>query len=184
MRHASRGRGSPASFSAIPSAASEYVNEADRRTVLRLFPYGLYAVTVRSGDQDHGITAAWVMQASFAPPMVVASVESESRALPMIRDAKAFAVNVLAAEQRELAARLGGASGAAAPAKLAGTPAKAGPVTGAPVLTQALGWLECRLVATMPAGDHTLVLGEVVEAGAEREGTVLTLAETGMKYSG
>jgi flavin reductase (DIM6/NTAB) family NADH-FMN oxidoreductase RutF len=36
----------------------------------------------------------------------------------------------------------------------------------------------------MPAGDHTLVLGEVVEAGAEREGTALTLAETGMKYSG
>ena len=50
------------------------------------------------------------MQASFAPPMVVVSVESESRCLPMIRDAKAFAVNVLAAEQRDLAARLGRAA--------------------------------------------------------------------------
>jgi flavin reductase (DIM6/NTAB) family NADH-FMN oxidoreductase RutF len=106
------------------------VNEADRRTVLRLFPYGLYAVTVRSGEQDHGITAAWVMQASFAPAMVVASVESESRALPMIRDAKAFALNVLATEQRDLAARLGGTSASGAPAKLAGTPAKAGPSPG------------------------------------------------------
>jgi flavin reductase (DIM6/NTAB) family NADH-FMN oxidoreductase RutF len=160
------------------------VNEADRRTVLRLFPYGLYAITVRSGDQDHGITAAWVMQASFAPSMLVASVESESRALPMIRDARAFAVNVLASEQRDLASRLGHASPTEAPPKLAGTLTKAGPVLGVPVLTQALGWLECRLVATMPAGDHTLVLGEIVEAGAEREGTTLTLAETGMKYSG
>jgi flavin reductase (DIM6/NTAB) family NADH-FMN oxidoreductase RutF len=160
------------------------VNDADRRTVLRLFPYGLYAITVRSGGADHGITAAWVMQASFAPSMVVASVESESRALPMIRDAKAFVVNVLAAEQRDLASRLGHSSPAESPPKLAETPSRPGPVTGLPVLTQALGWLECRLVATMPAGDHTLVLGEVVEAGAEREGTALTLAETGMKYSG
>jgi flavin reductase (DIM6/NTAB) family NADH-FMN oxidoreductase RutF len=160
------------------------VNDPDRRTVLRLFPYGLYAITVRSGGAEHGIAAAWVMQASFAPSMVVASVESESRALPMIRDAKAFAVNVLATEQRDLASRLGSASAATAPAKLSGAPTRPGPVTGVPVLTQSLGWLECRLVATMPAGDHTLVLGEVVEAGAEREGTALTLAETGMKYSG
>ncbi len=160
------------------------MNEADRRTVLRLFPYGLYAITVRSGDEQHAIAAAWVMQASFSPAMVVVSIESESRLLPMLRDAKGFAVNVLAAEQRELASRLGSASPTASPAKLAGTPTTPGPVTGVPVLTQALGWLECRLVATMPAGSHTLVLGEVVEAGAEREGTALTLAETGMKYSG
>ena len=52
------------------------------------------------------------------------------------------------------------------------------------MIAPCLGWLECRLVATMPAGDHTLVLGEVVEAGVEREGLPLTLAETGMKYSG
>lgn len=159
------------------------MNDADRRTVLRLFPYGLYAVTVRHGDQEHGITAAWVTQASFAPAMVVVSIESESRALPMLRDAKAFALNVLTAEQRDVATRLG-VSSTAAPPKLAGIPTKPGPATGVPVLTGALGWLECRMVATMPAGDHTLVLGEVVEAGAEREGTALTLAETGMKYSG
>jgi flavin reductase (DIM6/NTAB) family NADH-FMN oxidoreductase RutF len=44
--------------------------------------------------------------------------------------------------------------------------------------------VECRFVATMPSGDHTLVLGEVVEAGVEREGKPLTLAESGMKYAG
>jgi flavin reductase (DIM6/NTAB) family NADH-FMN oxidoreductase RutF len=159
------------------------VNETAKQTVLRHFPYGLHAVTVRSGDDQHAIVAAWVMQASFAPPMVLVSAESESRCLPMIRDAKAFAVNVLAAEQRDLATRLGLGSGAGAQ-KLSGVPTKPGPVTGTPVIASCLGWLECRLVATMPAGDHTLVLGEVVEAGVEREGLPLTLAEAGMKYSG
>jgi flavin reductase (DIM6/NTAB) family NADH-FMN oxidoreductase RutF len=157
------------------------VNEIDKQTVLRLFPYGLHAVTVRAGDGRHAIAAAWVMQASFAPPMMVVSTESESRCLPMIRDAKAFAVNVLGTEQRELASRLGGGASAQ---KLSEAPTRPAPVTGTPVITSCLGWLECRLVATMPAGDHTLVLGEIVEAGVEREGLPLTLAETGMKYSG
>jgi flavin reductase (DIM6/NTAB) family NADH-FMN oxidoreductase RutF len=137
---------------------------------------------VQSGDEQHAIVAAWVIQASFAPPMVVVAAESESRCLPMIRDAKAFAVNVLGAEQRDLASRLG--HGDTTAPKLSGVPTKPAPVTGAPVILSGLGWLECRLVATMPAGDHTLVLGEVVEAGVEREGSPLTLAETGMKYSG
>jgi flavin reductase (DIM6/NTAB) family NADH-FMN oxidoreductase RutF len=159
------------------------VNESDKQTVLRSFPYGLHAVTVRSGEDQHAIAAAWVMQVSFTPPMVVVASERESRCLPMIRDAKAFAVNVFGAEQRELAARLAQGGGAAAP-KLSGVPTRPAPVTGAPVITTCLGWLECRLVATMPAGDHTLVLGEIVEAGVEREGLPLTLAETGMKYSG
>jgi flavin reductase (DIM6/NTAB) family NADH-FMN oxidoreductase RutF len=47
-----------------------------------------------------------------------------------------------------------------------------------------LGWVECRVVATLPAGDHTLVLGEVVAAGVEHEGEALTLEEAGFKYSG
>jgi flavin reductase (DIM6/NTAB) family NADH-FMN oxidoreductase RutF len=52
------------------------------------------------------------------------------------------------------------------------------------VLAEALGWAECRVVATLPSGDHTLVLGEVVEAGVEHEGKrPLTLQESGLKYS-
>jgi flavin reductase (DIM6/NTAB) family NADH-FMN oxidoreductase RutF len=53
------------------------------------------------------------------------------------------------------------------------------------VLVDALGWLECRLVATLPSGDHTIVLGEVVDAGLEHAGAqALTLQEAGFKYSG
>lgn len=159
------------------------MNESAKKTVLRHFPYGLYAVTVMSEGEDHGMTANWVMQAAFTPPMVVVALENDSKSLPMIRDARAFAINVLAAGQRELAARLGRSS-RRAPHKLQAVATRAAPITGAPTLTDGLGWLECRLVATMPSGDHTLVLGEVVEAGVERDGQALTLAETGMKYSG
>jgi flavin reductase (DIM6/NTAB) family NADH-FMN oxidoreductase RutF len=159
------------------------LDESAKKTILRHFPYGMYAVTVMSEGEDHGITANWVMQAAFTPPMLVAALENDSKCLPMIRDARAFAVNVLAAGQRELAIQLARSS-SHHPYKLHAVPARPAPVTGAPILTEGLGWLECRLVATMPAGDHTLVLGEVVDAGLEREGQALTLGETGMKYAG
>jgi flavin reductase (DIM6/NTAB) family NADH-FMN oxidoreductase RutF len=159
------------------------VSDSAKRTVLRHFPYGLFAVTVMSEGEENAMTANWVMQAAFTPPMLVVALENDSKSLPMIRDARGFAVNVLAEGQRELAARLGRSS-RHIPYKLQNVPTRAAPATGAPILTEGLGWLECRVVATMPAGDHTLVLGEVLDAGVEREGKPLVLGDAGMKYAG
>src|SRR2546426_777114 len=55
------------------------MDEAAKKTVLRSFPYGLYAVTVAHGGEEHGMTANWVTQASFEPPMVVVAVENTSK---------------------------------------------------------------------------------------------------------
>jgi flavin reductase (DIM6/NTAB) family NADH-FMN oxidoreductase RutF len=163
------------------------MNAAAKETVLRHFTYGLYALTVKREGDEHGITANWVSQASFEPPMVVVAVESTSKMIEMIRDAHHFAISVFHEGQRDLADKLGrGAAGAAgASPKLKGIKTKPGPISGAPVLAEALGWVECRVVTTLPSGDHTLVLGEVVEAGVEHEEKrALTLQESGLKYAG
>jgi len=157
-------------------------NEA-KKTVLNRFPYGLYAITVSHGGNDHAMTANWVMQAAFEPPMVVTAVENGSKTIEMIRDSRHFAVNVLQEGQRDLAAKLGRTS-EQAPQKLKGIKTKPAPVSGAPVLVDGLGWVECRVVVTLPSGDHTPVLGEVVAAGVEHDGKALTLQETGFHYSG
>jgi len=159
------------------------MDEAAKKTILRHFPYGLYVVTVAAGGEDHGMTANWVMQAAFDPPMVVVALENTSKTLGMIRDSRHFAVNVLLDSQRELAGKLGRSS-EQAPQKLKGIKTKPAPVAGAPVIGDCLGWVECRVVATLPSGDHTLVLGEVVAAGVEHEGKPLTLQDAGFKYSG
>ena len=157
---------------------------AAKKTVLRLFPYGLYVVTVAYEGEEHGMTANWLTQAAFEPPMVVVAIENASRTIGMIRDARYFAVSLLAAGQRDLAGKLGRAS-SQVPQKLKGIKTKPAPVSKAPVLVEALGWLECRAIASLPAGDHTLVLGEVVEAGIENgDGQPLMLQDTGFKYSG
>jgi flavin reductase (DIM6/NTAB) family NADH-FMN oxidoreductase RutF len=158
------------------------MNDAAKETVLRQFRYGLYAITVKHGGDEHGLTAMWVSQASFDPAMVVVAVENNSKTIGMVRDAHHFALNVLRQGQRELATKLGRAS-ATTPHKLKGIRTKPAPTSGAPILTEALGWVECRVVATLPSGDHTLVLGEVLEAGVEQQGaTALTPEEAGLSY--
>lgn len=151
--------------------------------VLRTFPYGLYAVTVASGGEDHAMTANWVTQAAFDPPMVAVAIENTSKTIGMIRDSHSFAISVLQQSQRDLAGRLGRTS-EQAPQKLKGIKTKPAPVSGVPVLAEAVGWIECRVVATLPSGDHTIVLGAVVAAGVENEKAVaLTLQEAGFNYS-
>ena len=141
--------------------------------VLERFASGLHALTVKHGGEEHGMTASWVIQASF---------QNRSKTIGMIRDAHHFAISVLRAGQRDVAEKLGRAS-TGAPHKLKGIKTKPAPTSGVPVLADALGWVECRVVATLPSGDHTLVLGEVLEAGVEHEGAQpLTTREAGLEY--
>jgi flavin reductase (DIM6/NTAB) family NADH-FMN oxidoreductase RutF len=160
------------------------MDDAAKQTVLRHFPYGLYVVTVAASGEEHGMTANWVTQAAFEPPMIAIAVENTSKTIEMIRDAHYFGVSLLAAGQRDLAGKLGRSSDQA-PSKLKGIRTKPAPVSKTPVLADALGWVECRAIASLPAGDHTLVLGEVVEAGVENpDAQALTLQESGLEYSG
>ncbi len=159
------------------------MDEAIKKAILRHFPYGLYVVTVAHGGEDHGMTANWLTQAAFDPPMAVVAIENSSKTIGMIRDSHHFAINLLLTGQRDLAGKLGRSSDQA-PQKLKGIKTRPAPTAGTPVLVDALGWVECRVVATLPAGDHTLVLGEIVGAGVEHEGAPLTLQDAGFKYSG
>lgn len=158
------------------------MDEQAKRAVLRMFNYILTAVTVPGPDGGHGFTANWIAQAAFEPPMVSITVENDSKAIGLLRQARVFAVNIFASGQRELAGQLGRRS-KTNPDKFRGVATEPG-VTGCPLLLDALGYVECRVTGELPAGDHTLFLGEIVEAGVRRAGAPLTMAETGFRYFG
>ena len=159
------------------------MDPAIKKSVLRLFTYGLYAVTARQGDEASGMTANWLVQTSFEPPLVTLAAEAGSHTRGLIEASGAFAVNVYAIGQRELAGSLG-RTFAKHPDKLAGLKWTPGPATGSPLLADALGWVECRVQGSLASGDHQLFVAEVVEAGLNRDGQPLTLKEAGFKYSG
>jgi flavin reductase (DIM6/NTAB) family NADH-FMN oxidoreductase RutF len=161
------------------------MDESVKKAALRLFTYGLYAVSTGTPDRWNAFTANWVSQVSFDPPLVVVSVENTSVSLPIIRDSGHFAVHVFADEQRDLAGTLG-KTFARHPEKLNGLTFQAGD-TGCPRLLDTLGWVECEVVNEMPAGDSTLVLGRVTEAGiSEQTGAKepLTMRAAGFRHAG
>ncbi len=159
------------------------MDETTKKSVLRMFTYGLFAVTATQQGEVSAMTANWLSQASFEPPMVMLAVEADSQSRRVIEASGVFALNVLASGQRELAGQLGRAS-ARKPDKLAGIAWRPGPTTGAPLLDDALAWLECRVLGSLPAGDHVVLVAEVVEVGLNREGQPLTMAEAGFRYFG
>lgn len=160
------------------------MDQAAKKTVLRQFSYGLYAVTA-AHEGDRGVfTANWLSQVSFDPPLVALSVERDSSTLPLIRADGRFVVCPLAEGQRELAGALGRPRARAgdkyAALGLATVETNAGP----PALADALGYVVCRVVAETPAGDSVVLLGEVIEARPLADGEPLTMRAAGFRHAG
>lgn len=158
------------------------MDDAAKKTALRLFTYGLYAVTTGTGDDQNAFTANWLSQVSFDPPLVVVSVQNDSFSLPVIERTGLFAVNVFSADQRELSGRLGKPR-ARAPEKLTGLDIEPGE-TGVPLLKEAIASVECRVEGQLLAGDSTLILGRVVAATVRHEADPLTMRAAGFKHAG
>jgi len=144
----------------------------------------MYAVTSHHAGANGAFLANWLSQCSFDPPLLMLSVENESRTRNFIEASGFFAVHVLASGQREFAGMLG-RSGRTTPDKLKGVRWHPSPLTQSPLLEDTLGYLECRVRGTMPAGDSTIVVGEVVDAFlGDLALAPLTMQETGFKHFG
>ncbi len=128
--------------------------------LFRRLTTGVYVVGVAHEGRANAFTAAWIMEVSFDPPLLALSVNPEHDSYPLLKESGAFVVNVLREGQLELARHFGTQSGRDTD-KLAGcrtTPSS----SGAPVLLEAAAYLECRVIGSMPAGDHELIVARVV----------------------
>jgi 3-hydroxy-9,10-secoandrosta-1,3,5(10)-triene-9,17-dione monooxygenase reductase component len=147
------------------------IDPEEFRRVMGHFPAGVAVVTtVRPQGGPAGLTASAVCSVSLRPTLVLACVDLGSESHRHIEQSGVFAINVLGeAEGAELARRFSRAG--AAELKFQGVrhhPEQ----TGAPVLDDALAWLDCRVQQSHPAGDHSIFVGQVEAAGA-REGAPL-----------
>jgi flavin reductase (DIM6/NTAB) family NADH-FMN oxidoreductase RutF len=124
--------------------------------------HGVYVVTTKSGDRVNGMTAAWVSQVSLKPLLIVASIAPPRYSHDLIKASGVFAINVLASGQIDLGKRFGYKSGRKVD-KFAGLDYITA-ATGAPILPQAYAYFDLRLVDAFAAGDHTLFVGEVLDA--------------------
>jgi flavin reductase (DIM6/NTAB) family NADH-FMN oxidoreductase RutF len=158
------------------------LDQGAKKTLLRKIPHGVFICGVAEAGEINGFTASWVTQGSFEPPLVVMAVRADSTSNGMIQRTGRFSLNVLAADQKDLAAVF------FKPQKGVGGRFDAAPfhlgALGLPILDDALGAVECELVGQVAHGDHTVFVGEVKSAVLHRDGASLELAGTGWQYGG
>jgi flavin reductase len=145
-----------------PAVPRPAVDVSAFREAMGSFPTGVTVVTVASDDGNiHGMTVNSFSSVSLDPMLVLVCLQKTSRGLGLIERAGAFAVNVLSARQHDVSRRFANRHRPVGPAMFDGVPFEPG-VTGCPVLVDATASFDCRLRQCHRAGDHLIVLGEVV----------------------
>jgi flavin reductase (DIM6/NTAB) family NADH-FMN oxidoreductase RutF len=128
------------------------------RDALRHFPAGVTIVTIKSGLEVHGLTVSAFASISPEPPLILVCIDHRHHAHDLFKEPGAtFAVNILREDEQELSNRFAYVKDEDRFAAGQWTVA----VTGAPVLEDALAWLDCTVFSHQRAGTHTIYVGEV-----------------------
>jgi len=134
------------------------------------FASSVTVITSKGPDGvPRGLTASAFCSVSLDPRLCLVSVDNRSESIGAIADGGTFAVNILASDQEEISRRFA----SKLPDKFEGVSYKSGTATGAPILDGVLAWIECSVHQAIPAGDHTVFIGEILD-GTATEGEPIT----------
>ncbi len=139
------------------------------RDAIGAFPTGVAVVTANGASGPAGLTTNAITSLSLDPVLLLVCFDNASRTLPVVRDSRRFAVNLLRAGQHDVAGTF--ASKRVAAEKFAAVTHTV--AHGVPVLDGALAWFVCELRDVLPGGDHTIGIGEVTELWHDEDGEPL-----------
>jgi flavin reductase (DIM6/NTAB) family NADH-FMN oxidoreductase RutF len=170
----------------IPDGEDPETYDKLRRRVLWALPYGLYVVGSRAGDRRNGMTLNWATQVSFDPKLVAVSIERGAVTQELIAEGGVFSLNVIDREDRAIVRKFTKPVEVDDEARtMNGFPFHDGR-SGAPILDQAVAYVDCTVRQQVDLGGHVLFLGEVVDAGFQKpeDTPVLRMEDTRMNYGG
>ena len=127
---------------------------------LRHLTHGVYVLGTRRGRQSNAMTASWVMQTSERPPAVAVAMRNDRYTHDIVLESETFALSVLRDDQVDVATHFADTSGEYHD-KLLGVPYGLTP-GGSPFLLDCLAYLDCRVMDRARAGNHTVIVGEVI----------------------
>ena len=135
------------------------------REVLRHFPSGVTIVTILADGEQHGLTVSAFASVSPNPPLVMVAIDKRHHAETLLqRPGAVFAINILASDQNELSNRFAWVKDEDRFAEGQWEIAH----TGAPVLADAIAWLDCTIHNRFDAGTHTIYIGQVEASAVPR----------------
>jgi flavin reductase (DIM6/NTAB) family NADH-FMN oxidoreductase RutF len=160
------------------SALPPTFSSQEFRTALGMFATGVTIVTARDAQgRPIGLTANSFNSVSLAPPLVLWSLARRAGSMPVFAEGSHYAINILAADQKELAQRFSTRSAD----RFVGVAWREG-TAGAPVLEGVAAVFECFNRSRYEEGDHVIFVGEV-EHCEHREGSSPLIFHGGRYYS-
>ncbi|MFJ3937646.1 flavin reductase family protein [Streptomyces parvus] len=162
----------PAAVSSSPPAQKPLPTpdtaKSELRRTLGRFATGVAVIAAPGREGPVGLLVNSFTSVSLDPPTVLFCIAATSRTWPHIERSGVFAASFLRQEQREAAQRFSRVD----TDRFAGIPTVTA-ATGAPVLAESLGYVDCRVREVLRRDDHHLILGEVLEARALSAGRPL-----------
>ena len=150
-------------------------------------PNALALVGSRAGDERNGMTTSWITQLSMEPVLIGIGVDNKAVTHRLITEGGAFTVNLWNADDTRVFVKF------SKPAAFESGPdgdtlngrAVTTAVTGAPIFSEAIAWVDCEVRQSIDLGTHTLFIGEVVDASiADDDARPASMNDTRMKYGG
>jgi flavin reductase (DIM6/NTAB) family NADH-FMN oxidoreductase RutF len=157
----------------------------DRRrelsAALGRLPSGLFILTMRRGSAETGMLTSWVQQCAFEPPHLSIALKQGRPIVDWLQQDAVFTLNILDHCQTDVVAHFGRGFALDEPA-FEGMEVER-PPNGAPILQEALAYLQCRVVNQTPVGDHVLFTAEVLEGRVLSEGQPMVhIRKSGAHY--
>jgi flavin reductase (DIM6/NTAB) family NADH-FMN oxidoreductase RutF len=141
------------------------VSSGDFRGAMRHLAGGVSVITVGLGKEITGMTVTSVSSLSVDPPTLIVSINRESSSWPLLKRFGFFGVNILTADQIEVAERFTGKGGLKGAARFAGAQwiTRA---SGVPLLAGALAAIDCEVEDIVERHSHAIVIGRVLDIQA------------------
>lgn len=144
-------------------------------------PSGLFILTACQGGDTTGMLASWVQQCAFRPPQVSVALNRNRAVTAWLVDGAPFVLNVLDSNQTDMIAHFGRGFDPGQPAFTEVETERSS--LGPPILSEALAYLECKVTGRCSAGDHDLIIGQVLGGRVLGDGQPMVhVRKSGMHY--
>jgi flavin reductase (DIM6/NTAB) family NADH-FMN oxidoreductase RutF len=158
-----------------------------RRRVLWKMPYGLYVLgSTDRAARRNAMTLNWVTQVSFDPKWIGVGIEQTALTHELIEAGGCFSLCLIDQEDRAIVRKFSKPVEVDLASKTLNGFPYLEKITGAPILSQAVAYIDCELRERLTAGNHTFFVGEVVDIGffKDEDTPVLRMEDTRMNYGG
>ena len=154
------------------NGAAEECRRESLGRALGMIPSAIFVVTTARDSVRSAYVGSWIQQAAFEPPSITVAMNQQRPLLTLLEPGRGIAVNILGRRQGPLYARFErGFSLDEDPFE--GVEIDTA-VTGAPILREAFAYLDCRIRTMVDAGDHMVILAEVLAGTVKQSGEPMT----------